>query len=95
MTKDFSNLINIYKETIKDEKKFLDTRSAHWKNYYHQREKFSQLDNLINFRKNQILSQGLDDAMNLQNKLNLLDALENFDADFLKKNLPKKKYWQL
>ena len=90
MTKDFSNLINIYKETIKDEKKFLDTRSAHWKNYYHQREKFSQLDNLINFRKNQILSQGLDDAMNLQNKLNLLDALENFDADFLKKNLPKK-----
>ena len=37
---------------------------------YYSSKKFDDENNLINFRKNHVLSEGLDDAMNLQNKLN-------------------------
>lgn len=86
--KNFSNLIDVYNDTKNDESTFLDSRSIHWKKF--NKEKFVTLDNLINFRKNQVLSEGMDDSMNLQNKLNLMEVLDYFDDNFLKKNLPKK-----
>ena len=88
--KNFSYLIDVYKKTKEDEKLFIHNQSIHWDKYYKENKKFYNLDNLINFRKNRILSEGLDDAMNLQNRLNLLEALEYFDINFLKKHLPEK-----
>lgn len=88
--KDFSHLIEVYKKTKEDEKFFINSQSKHWESHYKGKDKFYNLENLINFRKNQVLSHGLDDAMNLQNSFNLLEALKYFDNDFLKKNLPKK-----
>lgn len=87
--KNFSYLIDVYKETKKDEKLFKDGQSIHWDKYYKKNDKFYNLDNLINFRKNQILSKGLDDALNLTNKFNLIELLEYFDGNFLKRNLPE------
>jgi putative sugar O-methyltransferase len=88
--KNFLYLIDVYKKTKEDEKLFIHGQSIHWDRYYKENKKFYNLDNLINFRKNQILSEGLDDAMNLQNSFNLLEALKNFDGNFLKKHLPEK-----
>ena len=88
--KNFSYLIDVYKKTKEDEKLFIHNQSIHWDRYYKENEKFYNIDNLINFRKNRILSKGLDDAMNLQNSFNLLDALKYFDGNFLKKHLPEK-----
>ena len=89
MIKDYSYLIDVYKENLKDNKNFLNTRSIHWDNFYKSNDKFFNLENLMNFRKNQILSEGLDDAMNLQNRLDLIESLNHFDNKFLRKNLPK------
>lgn len=86
----FVNLVDVYKKTKDDEKLFVHNQSIHWDRHYKDDKKFYNLDNLINFRKNQILSKGLDDAMNLQYKFDLIEALKNFDDDFLKKHLPKK-----
>ena len=88
--KNFSYLIDVYKKTKEEEKLFIHNQSIHWERYYKENEKFYNLENLINFRKNQILSEGLDDAMNLQNSFNLLEALKYFDGNFLKKHLPEK-----
>ena len=88
--KNFSYLIDVYKKTKEDEKLFIHNQSIHWDKRNKENEKFYNLENLINFRKNQILSEGLDDAMNLQNSFNLLEALKNFDGNFLKKHLPEK-----
>ncbi len=85
-----SQLLKAYKEQKKDENLFLDTQSIHWENYFKKNDKFCNLDNLINFRKNQLLSKGLDDAAILQNSFNLIEALKYFKGDFLKKNLPEK-----
>ena len=65
--KDFSHLIEVYKKTKKDENFFINTQSEHWESRYKGKNKFYNLENLINFRKNQVLSNGLDDAMNMQN----------------------------
>lgn len=83
-------LLNSYKEQKKSENLFIDTQSIHWENYYQNNDKFLNLDNLINFRKNQVLSEGLDDSMNLQVDLDLFEMLKYFDGNFLKKNLPEK-----
>ena len=88
--KNFSYLIDVYKKTKEDEKLFIRNQSIHWDSYYKENRKFYNLENLINFRKNQILSEGLDDANYLQNSFNLLEALKNFDGNFLKKHLPEK-----
>tara|TARA_A100001015_G_scaffold284154_1_gene350258 strand:- start:1351 stop:2445 length:1095 start_codon:yes stop_codon:yes gene_type:complete len=88
--KNFSYLIDVYKKTKEDEKLFIRNQSIHWDSYYKENRKFYNLDNLINFRKNQILSEGLDDAINLQNSFDLLEALKNFDGNFLRKHLPEK-----
>ena len=88
--KNFSYLIDVYKKTKEDEKLFIHNQSIHWDRHYKENKKFYNLENLINFRKDQILSEGLDDAMNLQNSFNLLEALKNFDGNFLRKHLPEK-----
>jgi len=88
--KNFSYLIDVYKKTKEDEELFINNRSIHWDVHYKENEKFYNLENLINFRKNQILSEGLDDANYLQNSFNLLEALKDFDGNFLKKHLPEK-----
>tara|TARA_B100001027_G_scaffold215959_1_gene191076 strand:- start:126 stop:1271 length:1146 start_codon:yes stop_codon:yes gene_type:complete len=88
--KNFSYLIDVYRKTKEDEKLFISNQSIHWDSYYKENKKFYNLDNLINFRKNQILSEGLDDAINLQNSFDLLEALKNFDGNFLRKHLPEK-----
>jgi putative sugar O-methyltransferase len=88
--KNFSYLIDAYKKTKEDEKLFIHNQSIHWDKYYKENKKFCNLDNLINFRKNQILSEGLDDAKKLQNSFNLLETLKYFDGNFLKKHLPEK-----
>ena len=80
--KKFSNLIDVYNDT-KNDRVFFWTRNIHWKKF--NKEKFVTLDNLINFRENQVLSEGMDDSMNLQNKLNLMEVLDYFDDNFLKK----------
>ena len=53
-----SQLLKAYKDQKKDENLFIDTQSIHWENYFKENEKFYNLDNLINFRKNQLLSKG-------------------------------------
>ena len=88
--KNFSHLLDAYKKAREDEKLFIHNQSIHWDTFYKENEKFNNLENLINFRKNQILSSGLDDAMNLQNSFDLLEMLKYFDSNFLKKHLPKK-----
>ena len=90
MQKDYSYLLDVYKQTKIDESNFVDTQSIHWENYYKKENKFLKLENLINFRKNQVLSEGLDDSINLQNPISLLEGLNYFENSFLKKNLPKK-----
>ena len=86
----FSYLIDVYKKTKEDEKLFIQSQSIHWDNRYKENEKFYNLENLINFRKNQILSNGLDDAENVQSRYNLLELLKYFDGNFLRKHLPEK-----
>ncbi len=85
-----SQLLNSYKEQKQSENLFIDTQSIHWENYYKKNDKFLNLDNLINFRKKQVLSEGLDDSINLKVDLDLFEMLKYFDGNFLKKNLPEK-----
>tara|TARA_B100000035_G_scaffold269915_1_gene244004 strand:+ start:434 stop:1573 length:1140 start_codon:yes stop_codon:yes gene_type:complete len=84
------NLIKVYKEASADSKEYNNFRSLQWDKHYEKNSKFLDKDNLINFRKNQVLSKGLDDAMNLENKLNLIEALDYFESDFLRRTLPEK-----
>ena len=86
----YNNLIDVYKETLKDSKLYINTRSSHWDEWYDKNEKFFSVENLINFRNERVLSAGLDDSVNVTSKLDLYELLEDFDGEFLKKNLPKK-----
>ena len=90
MTKDILNLIEVYKNSLNDKNSIKNSRSIHWQKILKNNEKFLKIENIKNFRKKRILSEGLDDAMNEQNKLDLLDHLSNFDINFLKKSLPDK-----
>ena len=90
MTKNYQYLIDVYKATLDDSKLYINTRSSHWDEWYEKNKKFFKLENLINFRNNRVLSAGLDDSINIGSKLDLYEFLENFDSDFLKKNLPNK-----
>ena len=47
-------------------------------------------ENLINFRKDQILSKVLNDSHNMTNKIKLEDYLNEFSDDFLIKNVATK-----
>jgi putative sugar O-methyltransferase len=82
-------LLNCYKETIKDN--FTNKhRSSHWDIFYKDNNKFFNIENIKNFRKKNILSEGCDDSNIPKSKLDLINALTFFDAEFLKKNLPEK-----
>ena len=83
MTKDILNLIEVYKNSLNDKNSIKNSRSIHWQKILKNNEKFLKIENIKNFRKKRILSEGLDDAMNEQNKLDLLDHLSNFDINFL------------
>ena len=82
-------LLEIYNLAQKDFFKHQNQKAIPWQKHFNSK-KFEDENNLINFRKNQVLSEGLDDATNLQNKLNLMEVLEFFNQEFLKKNLPTK-----
>ena len=85
-----NKLIEIYNLAQKDYPKHSDQKSVHWEKYYNSKNFYSE-NNLINFRKNHIFSEGLDDAReDKKNKLDMLELLELFDHEFLKKNLPTK-----
>ena len=90
ITKNLENLIEVYKKTVEDENLFINSRSIHWQKRYQKKEKFLELDHIINFRNNQILSTGLDDGTNLIPKIYLMELLNEFSSDFLKRTLPKK-----
>ena len=62
---DYQYLLKVYRETKKDESNFIETQSVHWEKYNKEYKKFDNIENLINFRKDQVLSAGLDDAINL------------------------------
>ena len=64
-------LLEIYNLTKKDFSKHKDQKSIHWQKF-HDGKEFDNENNLINFRRNRILSEGMDDAMNLQYELNLI-----------------------
>ena len=83
------NIINTYKQEKNDSDS--SQQSIHWEKYNKKKDnKFLNPDNLINFRKNKILSDGLDDSELLRNKRNLRELIDTFDSEFIKKNLPKK-----
>ena len=83
------NMINTYKQEKNDSDS--SQQSIHWEKYNKKKDnKFLNPDNLINFRKNKILSDGLDDSELLRNKRNLRELIDTFDSEFIKKNLPKK-----
>jgi putative sugar O-methyltransferase len=89
LNRNISDLVEVYKEAsidCKDE----DYQSLQWDKYYKKNIKFLDIENIINFRKHQVLSKGMDDAMNLVNKLNLIEALDNFGSTFLRRTLPEK-----
>ncbi len=82
-------LIETYTLSKKEFQKHSTIRSVWWDNFYKNSKKFQDENNLINFRKNQILSEGIDsDAKVLYNKISLIESLHLFNPDFLKKSLP-------
>ena len=83
------NIINTYKQEKNDNDS--SHQSIHWNKYIKKKgNKFLNPDNLINFRKKLILSDGLDDSDVQRNKRNLKELIDNFDSEFIKKNLPEK-----
>ena len=91
MKKNFEYLLDVYKYSLSKKDLFSQDRSVHWDKKFEKNDKFFSLDNVENFRKNTNLSDGLDDSANLQNKLDLLDLLDDdFDHQFLRRTLPEK-----
>jgi putative sugar O-methyltransferase len=87
--------LNLLKDNFKaaiDHAKNLNHKSIHWNNFFNEKNfnNFLVDENLINFRKNQILSKGLDDSHNMTNKIKLEDYLNEFNENFLTKNLASK-----
>ena len=82
-------LIEIYNLSQKDFPKYQNQKSVIWEDVLNGKN-FEDENNLINFRKNRKLSEGVDDAINLQNTIGIIEKLELFDPEFLKKNLPIK-----
>ena len=68
-------LLEIYNLSLKDFSK--NEKSIIWKRM-HNGKVFDNENNLINFRKNQILSEGTDDSQNVPstNKLKMIELLE-------------------
>lgn len=87
----FENIINNYKIQKEELIQCKYPIGEHWSLYYNQKnyEKFCNPLNIINFRKNSILSDGCDDSNLRTSKIDLLEFMEKFDNDFLIKNLFK------
>ena len=77
-------LISTFKASLNWNKKFLDSMSKHWSLYYKDSNKFLSKENLENFRKEQILSKGMDDAKNLENEYKLQELASGFYHSFVK-----------
>jgi len=89
MHSNIKKLIQIYKLSQKDSHEDVDQKSIHWKKYYDKKD-FESEANLVNFRNNQLLSRGLDDAANMQDELSLIEQLRYFDSEYLRRSLPTK-----
>lgn len=87
--KKLDKILESYIRAKKDSYKFQDTQSIHWDKFYKKNKKFN-LKNLINFRKKQSLSKGLDDSSFITDQSKLLSLFRIFKDSFLIKNLPKK-----
>lgn len=85
----FDKLFASYKLFLKEDEQN-NLRSNHWKDHKTSSEKFFKEENLHNFRKNRLLSYGMDDSIMGYNPIKLFEAANEFDSDFLKFNLPKK-----
>lgn len=83
-------IINNYKFQKKELLQSKYPIGEHWKFYYDEKnyEKFCDPLNIINFRKNSILSDGFDDDTR-KSKIDFIEFLEKFDNNFLIKNLFK------
>ena len=90
MKKNFEYLLDVYKYSLSKKDLFSDDRSIHWDKMFEKNEKFLNISNIENFRKNNTLSKGLDDSANLRNKLDLMDLLDDFNHQFLRRTLPEK-----
>ena len=67
------------------------TRSVYWQERYKNKEKFLSVENLENFRKDRVLSEHRDeDILISQGKMHLIEALDYFDGDYLKRTLPER-----
>lgn len=86
-------LISIYKIAYADRLKHGYQLSDHWKEYYeNQYLKFSKIENIPNFRNDQLLSKGCDDSDRNSSLLDLIEYIKNWqlDQEFLIKNISKK-----
>lgn len=85
----FDRLFESYKLFLKEDEQN-NLRSKHWQDHKTPSEKFLEEENLHNFRKNRLLSYGMDDSIMGYNPIKLFEAANEFDGNFLKFNLPKK-----
>ncbi len=86
-------LNSVYKIAYADRLKYVYQLSDHWKKYYeNQYLKFSKIENIPNFRSDQLLSKGCDDSGRNSSLLDLIEYIKNWELDqeFLIKNLSKK-----
>ena len=90
LNQNISNLINTFKLSKDAQKENGDSTSNFWKNININNYNHITEDNIINFRKNRVLSNHLDDAFKSKNDLQLFKLLKKFDQSFLKKTLPEK-----
>lgn len=86
-------IINNYKIAFSDRSKYGYPISEHWKKYYQEKNfnKFCKAENIINFRKDQLLSKGCDDSDKYASFLDIYEYIKEWklDHDFLSKNLSK------
>jgi len=86
-------LNSIYKIAYADRLKNGYQLSNHWKKFYeNQYLKFSKIENIPNFRSDQLLSKGCDDSNKNASLLDLLGYINDWELDqeFLTKNISTK-----
>ena len=87
-------LINNLKLSLADFKNQKNITGDHWNYYFRDTKKFFDVQNLINFRNKNLLSNGLDDSLlitKFENKDEIIENILNYiGQDFFHKNLNKK-----
>jgi len=78
-------IIESYKLASKDFLEHKETKSTHWQRYYNNVEKFSNRENIQNFRQD--LSKGLDDSKNDFQLKDLVECFNELGEKFVYKNL--------